>query len=211
MNSRTSDRQRAILGAFCTLPIWLLELTNARPRPFLAEVLNGESAKIRLGGPIYHDGQHVIAVHENTVLTYSSEAPNPGFLQAWTRTVEQVIEQLQAGLLAVTIIECGVRAPDDGSRLQIRNTLMRHAAELQAFAYVVEGEGFGAAAVRGAISLISLAARYPFPLKVFGRAEEAVPWMLNRPHRGDRRASVPKLLSVANSLRDELRSGTKTA
>jgi hypothetical protein len=180
-------------------------------RPFSAEMSNGESVKLRLGGPIYQDGQHVIAVYENTVLTYSAEAPNPDFLEAWTRTVEQVIEQLQAGLLAVTIIECGVRAPDDASRMQIRNTLMRHAGELKAFAYVVEGEGFGAAAVRGAISLISLAARYPFPLKVFGRAEDAVPWMLNRPQHGDRHASAPQLISFANSLRDELRFGAKTA
>src|SRR6188474_1222085 len=42
VNSRTFDRQRAILRVLRTLPIWLLELTNARRRPFQADVLHGE-------------------------------------------------------------------------------------------------------------------------------------------------------------------------
>jgi len=169
----------------------------------------GESAKIRLGEPVYRDAQHVIALHENAVFTYSVDAPNPRFLDAWTRTVELVVGQFRSGVMATTIIDCGVRAPDEASRMHIRNTLMRHATELRAFAYVVEGEGFGAAALRGAISLMSLAARYPFPMKVFGRVEEAVPWMLNRPTHDSRRPDAAKLVNLGNSLRGELRTGSK--
>ena len=187
----------------------LFALTKVSPRSFYRDVISSESAKLRVGGSLYRDGQHIIAVCENAVLTYSSDAPNPRFLESWTRTVELLVDQFRAGVLAITIIDSRVRAPDEASRMHIRNTLMRHAAELKAFAYVVEGEGFGAAALRGAISLMSLAARYPFPMKVYGRVEEAVPWMLNRPHRGERRASAPKLIDVANSLRIELQSGQK--
>jgi len=170
----------------------------------------GESAKIRLGAAVYQDEKHVIAVCENTVFTYSDDAPNPHFLDAWTRTVEQVAAQFQDGLYAMTIIDSRVRAPDDASRLHIRTTVMRHAAQLKAFAYVVEGEGFGAAALRGAISLMSLAARYPFPMKVFGHVEEAVPWMLKHPTLGAKRTSMAKLVRLANSLRSELQSGAQT-
>jgi len=165
----------------------------------------GESATIRLGAAVYQDEKHLIAAYENTVLTYSDDAPNPRFLHAWTHTVEQAAERFADGLYAVTIIDSRVRPPDDASRVHIRNTVMRHAAQLAAFAYVVEGEGFGAATLRGAISLISLAARYPFPMKVFGRVEEAVPWMLKHPTLGAKGLSVPKLVTVANSLRGELR------
>lgn len=143
---------------------------------------------------------------ENAVLTYSSDAPNPSFLEAWTRTVARVAEQSPGGLLALTIIEGGVRPPDDASRTRIRNTVMRHAAELKAFAYVIQGEGFGAAALRGALSVMSLAARYPFPMKVFGRVEEAVPWMLKRPNQGAQATSAIKLTTAANSLRSQLGS-----
>ncbi len=65
--------------------------------------------------------------------------------------------------------------------------------------------------MRSTISLISLAARYPFPQKVFGRVEEAVPWMISRPYRGSadhqherRNPDASKLIERAKSLRREL-------
>ncbi len=117
------------------------------------------------------------------------------------------MNQAQAGLLAITIINRHAHAPDEASKAHIRHTVLRHAAEIDPFAYVVEGEGFGAAAVRSALSLICIAARYPFPLKVFGRVEDAVPWMLNRPGQGAPRSSAVQLIDVANCLRGELLSG----
>jgi len=171
----------------------------------------GESAKIRLSASVYQDAQHVISVYENAVLTCSNDAPNPAYLEAWTRTVELVKDRFPAGLLAVTIINSHVRAPDDASRAHIRATVLRHAAEIEAFAYVVEGEGFRASAVRSALSLMSLAARYPFPLKVFGHVEEAVPWMLSHSTKGAPRGLDPaKLIAAANSLRGQLSADAAT-
>ena len=169
-----------------------------------------ESVKIRLGVPVYQDAHHVISVYENTVLTYSIDAPNPIFLDAWARTVALVVDQRQAGLMNMTIIERHVQPPNDVSRTRIRNTVLRHAADIKAFAYVVEGEGFGASAIRSAISLMSMAARYPFPLKVFGHVEDAASWMLNRPGQGAQNSSPAKLIAIANSLRGELSAGIKT-
>jgi hypothetical protein len=164
----------------------------------------GESATIRLGTPVYQDAVHVISVCENTILTYSSDAPNTRYLVAWARTVESVAEQYPDGILAITLIDRHARAPDDVSKAHIRNTVLRHAAEIKAFAYVVEGEGFGAAAIRSALSLMSLAARYPFPMKVFGRVEDAAPWVLSRHEQHTARAEdAVRLVNIANSLRDQ--------
>ena len=148
----------------------------------------------------------MIGVCQNTVLTYSVDAPNPEYLGGWMSTVERVATQFPTGLLVITIIDRHARAPDDSSRARIRQTVLRHAAVIQAFAYVVEGEGFGAAAVRSALSLISMAARYPFPQKVFSRVEDAVPWMLSRPSTQESGApDAVKLINVAYSLRSQLR------
>jgi hypothetical protein len=159
---------------------------------------------------VYRDEHHVIAVCGTAVLTWSSQAPNPRYLEAWTRTVGLVLDQYQAGLYVVTIIDRNSNAPDDASKTSIRNAIVAHAAQIEAFAYVVEGEGFRSAAMRSALSLISLAARYPFPQKVFGHVEGAVPWMLSRPRRGEpsqQRAPEPaKLIKVCNSLREQLTS-----
>ncbi|MET0791245.1 MAG: hypothetical protein ABW061_06955 [Polyangiaceae bacterium] len=141
-------------------------------------------------------------------MTFSISAPNPHYLEVWTRTVDLVLDQFQAGLLVITIIDRLAQAPDDVSKANIRNTVTRHSAQINAFAYVVEGEGFRSAAMRSAISLISMAARYPFPQKVFGRPEDAVPWMLSRPHRSEqgkpRAPDAAKLIQVATSLRSQL-------
>ncbi|HEX2671631.1 MAG TPA: hypothetical protein VHM25_12200 [Polyangiaceae bacterium] len=161
-----------------------------------------ESAKIRLGEPVYRDAHHVLCVWENTLLTYSNAAPNLPYLKAWTQTVELVAEQFAEGLLVMTIIDQHTRAPDDNSKAHIRNTLIRYGAKIGAFAYVVEGEGFGAATLRSAISLISLAARYPFPIKVFGHAADAAPWLLSRSRRTPLAEDTIKLTTIATTLRE---------
>ena len=157
---------------------------------------------------MYRDEHHVISVCQTAVLTYSIQAPNPRYLEAWTRTVDLVLEQYRAGLYVMTIIDRNASAPDDASKTSIRKTIVRHAAQIDAFAYVVEGEGFRSAAMRSALSLIAMAARYPFPQKVFGRVEGAVPWMLTRPCRGEPgERHVPdatKLIKWRHSLRDQL-------
>jgi hypothetical protein len=167
----------------------------------------GENANVRLGVPAYRDAQHVMTVWENAVLTCSRDAPNPRYLQAWANTMELVAGQFPEGLLVMTMINSQARAPDDASKNHIRNTVLRYSTQIAAFAYVVEGEGFGPAAIRSALSLVSLAARYPFPMKVFGRVDDAVPWMLSRAsQRLPRAQSSAQLVSVANSLSDQLRS-----
>ena len=95
------------------------------------------SAKIRLDEPVYRDADHVIFVYETAVLTYSSTAPNPRYLEAWARTVERVSEQFQGGLLALTVIDGHAQPPDDPSKTAIRNVVVRHASQIDAFAYVV--------------------------------------------------------------------------
>ena len=167
----------------------------------------GESTKIRLKARVYRDAQHVMAVCENAVLTYSSDAPNPHYLEAWAQTMQLVAEQYPEGLLVMTLINPLARVPDDAAKARIRNTVLRHSAQIAAFAYVVEGEGFGAAAIRSGLSLISLVARYPFPMKVFGYVEEAVPWMLSRTSpRAPRAQNAAQLVSIASSLSSQLRS-----
>lgn len=166
-----------------------------------------ETSKARQSGSLYRDVEHVIAVHGNAILTYSNSGPNPRFLEAWTRAVDELVERGDTPLLVLTIIARRAHAPDDASRQAIRETMLRHAARVQAHAYVVEGEGFAAASVRSALSLISLLARYTFPQKVFGSVDEAVAWMLSRSVAGERPSpSASDLIGAANALRAELRS-----
>jgi hypothetical protein len=166
------------------------------------------STSIPADAIVYQDEQHVIAVRGNVVLSCSIDAPNPRFLEACSRTIDSLARQPSPPLLLLTIIDRQARAPDDAGKLAIRQTMLRHAAQIHAFAYVVEGEGFAAAAVRGALSIISLLARYSFPHKVFGRVEDAVPWMLSRPISSpESTPGADELIGLAKSLSKLVKPG----
>lgn len=136
------------------------------------------SPRLRLEPSVYVDADHAIAVCGNVVLSYSAKPPNPHYLKAWTLAMDELVVRLEAQVSVVTIIRSGTRTPDEPSRLAIRTTISRHMDDIGAFAFVVEGEGFMAAAMRSALSLMNLTARYKFPQKVFATMSEAAPWVL---------------------------------
>jgi hypothetical protein len=126
------------------------------------------------------------------------DVPHPAYLAAWAAATDRLVARGGLPLSVITIIDSNVRAPSEPSKAAIRATISRHSRNIHAFAYVVEGRGFGAAAMRSAISLISLAARYPFPQRVFSRIEDAAPWVTKDMTEG---ASVPQLIEMAGSMR----------
>jgi hypothetical protein len=105
----------------------------------------------------------------------------------------------------MTIIHSGARAPSETSKKAIRSTISRHCNHIHSFAYVVEGRGFGAAAMRSALSLISLAARYPFPQKVFATVAEGQDWIVSRTPEGAPGIMSNGLILVADRMRAEVR------
>ncbi len=161
--------------------------------------------RTRLGALIYADGQHCIGIQGNVILTYSTEVPHPKYLAAWAAATDRLVASEGPLISVITIIDSDVRAPSEPSKAAIRATIGRHRQNIHAFAYVVEGHGFAAAAMRSALSLISLAARYPFPQKVFASIEDAAPWVTQGVLAG---ASVPQLVEIARSMRSAVKAFT---
>lgn len=129
---------------------------------------------------LYSDAEHCVSVYGSVVLSFSLHPPNPRYLEAWAAAVDQVASRSEHPVSVMTIIDSRCRAPNEASKTAIRNTIVQHSRRIGAFAYVVEGEGFAAAAVRSAVTLISLVARYPFPQKVFKQVEPSCEWTLAR-------------------------------
>jgi hypothetical protein len=151
---------------------------------------------------VYADEHHAVTICDNVILTYSTSAPNPTFLRHWARAADQLVSK-RGTITAVTIIDSTCRPPDDVSRKAIHACISKHSHHIDCFAYVVEGQGLGAAAIRTALALLSLVARYPFPLKVFGSLPEAAPWMLaHAPDALSRQASG--LIPAAQMMRNRL-------
>jgi hypothetical protein len=160
---------------------------------------------------IYSDRDHCIAVQGRTILTYSTRQPTLAFFNAWTRAMQQLADADASKIASLTIIDSsGARPPDDTSRKAIRQAFARHSAKICAFAYVVEGEGFAAATIRAAVSLITMAERHPFPLRVFATVADAITWVLPRlPEHGVH--DGPALVALADAMRRQTQHGVPAA
>jgi hypothetical protein len=141
-----------------------------------------------------------LAVAGKTTAPLCRTPPSPRYLGAWIRTVERLVQAGQVPVAVVTIIDSRASPPDDVSKQAIRRTISRHAAHICGLAYVVEGQGFGAAAVRGALSLISLAAKYPFPQKVFATVATGGAWIIERMADRVGIENAAEMVTVADAL-----------
>jgi hypothetical protein len=164
------------------------------------------SARTKIGPHVYSDAHHCVSVCANVILTYSIQPPNAAYLDAWTKATNRLLERSDQSISVITVIDSGTKAPDEVSKRAIRNAITKHCDHIKGFAYVVEGRGFGAAAMRSALSLINLAARYPFPQKVFATVQEAAIWIVHRTPTPEGVELTPeKLVAVAETMRSQIR------
>ena len=150
---------------------------------------------------LYSDQEHCLSVCGNTVLSFSLRPPNPQFLKAWTGAVAQLGKRSDGLISVVTVVDARCPPPDEASKAAIRDTVIRHGRQIGAFAYVIEGEGFGAAAVRSAVTMISLVARYPFPQKVFKDAKMACTWALELAPASETNQAPSGILATVGAMR----------
>jgi len=150
---------------------------------------------------LYSDQEHCLSVFGNTVLSFSLQPPNPQFLEAWTAAVERLAKRSKGPISVMTIVDGRCPPPGDAAKAAIRDTVVRYSREIGAFAYVIEGDGFGAAAVRSAVTMIGLVARYPFPQKVFKDASAACSWMIDLVPVSDPTKTGSDMLSAVSMMR----------
>lgn len=154
---------------------------------------------------VYTDREHCIGVHGRTILTYSTRQPTVAFFDAWSRAAQHLVDADASKIASISVIDSGgARAPDEASRKAIHRAFARHGAKLCAFAYVVEGEGFAAATIRAAVSLINMAERHPFPVRVFATIGDAVSWALPRLPEHDAHDGR-SLIALADEMRRQTR------
>jgi hypothetical protein len=130
----------------------------------------------------YRDGQHVSAVYQNVIISYSLAEPTSGYMQSWVQTIGTLAREGRGGVASIIIIDGVAKPPSDEVRVEIKQAIAKAGPHLRALAQVVEGTGFTAAAKRSALSFISLVARFPFPIKIFSTRREAAAWVKERLH-----------------------------
>jgi hypothetical protein len=126
---------------------------------------------------VHGDSDHEVATASTFVVTIENAAPTLPHLARVKSTVQNLARQGGKGVGLLVVIRREARPPDDDVRPHIVRVFNDLESSLSALAYVMEGEGFIAAAKRSALSLMMVARRFRFPVKVFKTIPEAIPWL----------------------------------
>jgi hypothetical protein len=105
-------------------------------------------------------------------------AVTPAPFERQRAALAEVVEQHASGVAFVCVVEATAKAPNDELRRASGEMVMSHGDKIKCVAVIIEGEGFGAAVARAALtSMVLLARPLKAPLSVFGRADAAARWM----------------------------------
>lgn len=170
---------------------------TARTSVRRAPRLSHPRASIRYAGE-----DHCIVWHGSVQIIASNEPPT---LQAMARMADE-LEQLEkssgVGPGCLLIIRSDVAPPSEEARRFIKMKLEK--SSMVAAAQVVLGTGFRGAAMRSMLSLLQLAIRPRFGMRIFGDIDEGCEW-LNKQLEGHVSQPVPldALKRTANEVREQ--------
>ena len=138
------------------------------------------ASRVPLAHDVVHDDDDLRIVSWAGVLAARWRAtPTKPKLELLGRHQRMLAESIvDRRIVAVTVYSPGASLILTGDARKEAETVGKAGREfLLGLAQVVEGEGFGAAAARAVITGIQLAVRAGYPQKVFGKIDEATPWV----------------------------------
>jgi hypothetical protein len=119
------------------------------------------------------------ATHGNLIFAIEATEPSVAYIDALKNFVPQMTRDLGCGVGLMVVIRSDAKPPSEQVREHIKIAGRSFAPHVLAFAHVVEGEGFLAAAKRAAFTLVMSSARLGFPVKVFRNVAEGMPWLIH--------------------------------
>lgn len=160
---------------------------------------------------LYVGPDHVVALYSSVLFMVIQDDPRPDVLEHQQRWMRKLKADSPDGSGYIVVLRSDVPPPKDSARANIRRVLVEFGTVVNAGAMVVEGTGFVAATLRSVLSLINLASRPTYPLKVFSSVSEACYW-LPRQIGGKKRSVSPlDLIAVIEEVKAAYRDGSLIA
>ncbi len=123
----------------------------------------------------YFGRDHCIAWHGNVQLILSNEAPTLQSMALMANELDALASRCKAEIGCLLIIHAQVSPPEERVRTFIKAKLERTA--IAAAAQVVLGKGFRGAAMRSMLSLLQIAIRPKYAMRIFGNTHEGCDWL----------------------------------
>jgi hypothetical protein len=156
---------------------------------------------------LYVGTDHCAAIFQNFLLMVVHEDPLPDLPTHQVRWVEHLRRQASGPLGFIVVLRPENPPPKEAARTTIKRAFELFGESMSFGAMVVEKTGFTAAAQRSALTMIMLAARPRFPLKVFAKVSEACNWMSEQASSGSRPISGTELLATVEHLKSSYDAG----
>jgi hypothetical protein len=118
------------------------------------------------------------ATCSNLIFAIENTEPSIAYIVALRTLVQRMNRELGRGVGLMVVIRADTKPPSEEVREHIKATAKSFGSDVLAFAHVVEGEGFLAAAKRAAFTLLMGSVRLGFPIKVFRNVSEGMPWLV---------------------------------
>jgi hypothetical protein len=109
----------------------------------------------------------------NVVILLTLGAPDENLVTRWVDAVSKYGRELEQDLGLLVVIAGDARVPSDAERTTISHAFAGVATVVRGAVEVVEGRGFIAAAMRGALTVINLTKSLGYPIKVASNFAEA--------------------------------------
>jgi hypothetical protein len=121
------------------------------------------------------DGSQCLAWYGNVQVLLSLEPPTFEFMRTIVSELEALEKGTGLGTGTLLVIKSDVAPPSEEARTYIRQGLSK--SSMLAAAQVVEGTGFRGAAMRSVLSMIQLAIRPPYAMKIFDNVRSGSMWL----------------------------------
>lgn len=126
---------------------------------------------------IRSDSDHAIGSYGNLLICVSAVPPSPEFLEAGVELVSEFSRGRPERVAVLIVVNASARPPNEATRSAVQDMYKKLRPMVGAYVYVIEGEGFSAAAKRGALTLVNMTTRDGFPLHVAGTVVGTLPWL----------------------------------
>jgi hypothetical protein len=125
--------------------------------------------------------RHAPIVFEGNVFAIIDDGRTlPEEYMAAERLILDKTAEVPGGLGCIVVVPAGAKPPPEAQRKAIDGVLTRLSSHLRGLVWVVEGRGFGAAAVRGVLIGLSLYGRRAYPTQVSSSLDDALGWLFTR-------------------------------
>lgn len=126
----------------------------------------------------HHDDNHTIGIVGNmTVQVWRGKETLMNYMQELLPINQWMAQKYSKGYLSLMLIESTCSLPSQERIKEAAKIWKLSDHALKGLAMVVDGEGFRAAAVRGATTAINLLASPKSPMQIFSQSDQAFAWL----------------------------------